>query len=103
VPQSERWKVEYPIWDSTPACIGTDTNDWFAQEDKPTAYANEPLLRRICSGCPVRQQCFNYALHHVVDGYWAGTTPRVRQQMRKRLGIEAEVIYKAGMDTYGPK
>lgn len=91
--------MAYPNWTDTPACRGTDTESWFTPEGS-IQYKNEPLLRKICSNCPVRQQCFDYALNHVVEGYWAGTTPRVRQQMRKRLGITAKVLY-TGWETRG--
>lgn len=93
--------MEYPKWHDTPACSGTDRDSWFPQGPNPTSYPNAPLLQRICSGCPVRQQCFDYALHHVVDGYWAGTTPKVRSRMRTRLGIVAQPVYWASQEVYG--
>lgn len=90
----------YPKWTSTPACEGTDTESWFTP-DESTTYSNEQILRKICANCPVRNQCFDYALRHNVHGYWAGTTPRVRQQMRVRLGIKAEEIAYSSQETYG--
>jgi len=90
----------YPKWTSTPACANTDTEEWFTPENSP-AYRNELTLRKICSNCPVRNTCFDYALRHNVFGYWAGTTPRVRQAMRVRLGIVAEEIARSGEELYG--
>lgn len=85
--------MQYPKWTDTPSCSSTDTEMWFPQDDKPTAYPDIKLLQRICSECPVRQQCFDYALRVSVEGYWAGTTPKVREQMRVRLGIRSTPIY----------
>lgn len=81
----------YPKWKDRPACEGTDTEDWFNDDDKPT-YLNYATLQRICKGCPVRQQCLDYALKHDVFGFWAGTTPRERMKMRTRLKIKCEPV-----------
>jgi len=85
---------DYPKWESTPACVGTDTELWFNEDDEP-GYKEKNLLQRICAGCEVKSQCLNYALRHSVMGYWAGTTPRERQQMRSKLGIISTPIYSA--------
>jgi WhiB family redox-sensing transcriptional regulator len=85
---------DYPKWKSTPACAGTDTELWFNKDDEPT-YDEKNLLKRICAGCEVRNQCLEYSLKHNVMGYWAGTTPRERQKLRKKLGIISIPIYLA--------
>lgn len=76
----------YPIWTDTPACRGTNTEMWFAEDSEP-GYREANLLKRICAECPVKQQCLEYSLHHSVQGYWAGTTPRKRTELRKLLNI----------------
>jgi hypothetical protein len=30
--------------------------------------------RAFCSGCPVKQECLNYAILSKEEGVWAGTT-----------------------------
>jgi WhiB family redox-sensing transcriptional regulator len=85
---------DYPKWESTPSCVGTDTELWFTKNDEPS-YDEKNLLQRICAGCEVRNQCLEYSLKHNVMGYWAGTTPRERQRLRKKLGIVSEPIYLA--------
>jgi WhiB family redox-sensing transcriptional regulator len=85
---------DYPKWKSTPACAGTDTELWFNEDDEP-GYREKILLQRICASCEVRNQCLEYSLKHSVMGYWAGTTPRERQRLRKQLGIVSEPIYHA--------
>ena len=84
---------DYPDFqDGTPACSETDPEMWFTEGEK-TQYAEVNLLKRICNGCEVKEVCLEYALHHSVMGYWAGTTPKERQRMRKRLGIVSIPIY----------
>ena len=85
---------DYPRWESTPACAGTDTELWFNEDDEP-GYREKNLLQKICAGCEVRNQCLDYSLRHSVMGYWAGTTPRERQRLRKKLGIISKPIYLA--------
>lgn len=67
-----------------PACEGTDTELWFTDS---SVYDNEPLLYKICSGCPAKQECLDYALEYKVLGYWAGTNAARREQIRKAKGI----------------
>jgi WhiB family redox-sensing transcriptional regulator len=38
--------------------------------------------KRVCAMCPVTTECLTYALAHRVDGVWAGTSARERQQLR---------------------
>lgn len=83
---------DYPNWNDIPACVGTDTEEWFAMEPAKV-YNNPSTLRRICSSCKVFDQCYEYAVSHSVDGWWANTTPRMRQQIRSHMGIEAKQIY----------
>jgi WhiB family redox-sensing transcriptional regulator len=86
--------TDYPKWKSTPACAGTNTELWFSENEK-AGYDEKNLLKRICAGCEVRNQCLEYSLNHSVMGYWAGTTPRERQKLRKKLGIISTPIYLA--------
>ena len=78
--------MKYPQWTDTPSCRGTNTEMWFAEDSEP-GYREANLLKRICADCPVKQQCLEYSLHHSVQGYWAGTTPRRRTELRKLLNI----------------
>ena len=40
-----------------------------------------------CLDCPVNAQCLEHALHHETHGYWAGTSEKQRQRIRKNLKI----------------
>ncbi len=37
--------------------------------------------RAFCRGCPVKQECLNYAVLYGEDGVWAGTTEMERQSL----------------------
>lgn len=84
--------MSYPKWDGVPSCRGTDTEMWFSDDDKPRVYKEQQLLQRICNNCEVKTQCLKYALENTVEGYWAGTTPRARQQMRTKLRIQSKPV-----------
>lgn len=76
----------YPKFRTTPSCQGTNTEMWFI-EGLRGSYQNEVMLKRICKGCPVQDQCLDYALKNAVIGYWAGTTEQIRKRIRKRKNI----------------
>lgn len=78
--------MKYPQWTETPACAGTNVEMWFCEDNEP-GYRELNLIKKICSECPVKQQCLEYALHHSVQGFWAGTTPKTRVVLRKQFGI----------------
>ncbi|MGH9212845.1 MAG: WhiB family transcriptional regulator [Acidimicrobiales bacterium] len=43
------------------------------------------IARRICAGCPVREQCLEYALANRIDhGVWGGLSERERRRVLKR-------------------
>ncbi len=44
-------------------------------------------LNRICMNCPIMDKCLEYSLHVKVNGYWAGTDEREREQLRKFFHI----------------
>lgn len=51
--------------------------------------------RDICARCPVRDACYEHALHHEEYGVWAGTTPRDRKRLRVALGIRFQPFVDA--------
>lgn len=42
------------------------------------------LVREICEGCPVREDCLNLAIATDSIGIWAGTTTEQRRSMRRK-------------------
>lgn len=79
-----------PRFKNRPACEGTDTNMWFAQNGKE--YKEKELLIRICNGCPAKLECLEYALEWNVDGFWAGTTDGRRKEIRRHRRMVAKPL-----------
>jgi WhiB family transcriptional regulator, redox-sensing transcriptional regulator len=79
--------IEYAAnWRAASACLNTDP-DVFFPVAVGTATASKQTARalRICHGCPVRQQCLDFAMQSgEKDGIWGGTTPEQRIRARRR-------------------
>jgi len=66
----------------------------------PTRGASIEPGKAICSGCPVREQCLEYALRSpMVAGIWGGTSQRERHALmgnrpahRERKSMSREAI-----------
>src|SRR5580693_3018267 len=80
--------IEYASnWRAASACLNTDP-DVFFPVPVGTA-ASKPAARalRICAGCPVRQECLDFAMESgEKDGIWGGTTPEERIRARRAHG-----------------
>lgn len=67
--------------------------DWMAQgncADKPPSLffpsdgVGVEVAKRVCSDCPMRVQCLEYALDNRIDhGVWGGTSERERRRILK--------------------
>jgi hypothetical protein len=73
-------------------CAGTDSDAFFTVE-RTSTYTDIKMLRKICGGCAVVDQCLDYALNHEVLGYWGNTTEFQRRAIRKRLNIIPRQLY----------
>ena len=62
------------------ACRDADTSVFF-----PTSEADAGPAKAICAGCPVREQCLEFALEiRPSDGVWGGMTPIERHRAVRR-------------------
>lgn len=78
------------------ACATTDPELWF-----PEQAVSSPAAKKLCQECPVRQQCFEFALWHFQQfGIWGGTTAKERTAMRTRLGIEPRPDSRQTLDYW---
>jgi WhiB family redox-sensing transcriptional regulator len=65
-------------WMEMGACRTRSDVDFF-----PSDGAGVAIARRVCTICPVRQRCLEYALAEgVTHGVWGGASDRERQRMR---------------------
>ncbi len=68
-------------WMDRASCKGKDpTGEIFY----PVRGADVTQAKRICAGCPVREDCLEYAIRHQERfGVWGGTTEGRRRKMRR--------------------
>lgn len=67
-------------WRDRAACRGAELRVFFPGRGESA----EPA-RRICTSCPVRQACLDYAVSHaIVHGIWGGLAERDRRALRTR-------------------
>jgi WhiB family redox-sensing transcriptional regulator len=56
---------------------------FFLEMGKQSKVAN--TAKRVCSRCPVREECREYAIdNHIDHGIWGGMTERERTLLRRR-------------------
>lgn len=66
-----------PAWTVDALCAQTDPEVFFPEKSGTTKPA-----KRICDGCPVRQQCLDYALDNEEPfGIWGGLSVRERRAL----------------------
>lgn len=58
-------------------------------------------LRKVCDNCVIKNQCLEYALVHEEHGFWGGTSPAERAQIRIDLDLTLQEVYSPEMfDEY---
>ncbi len=73
-------------WRFSAACASVDPDLFFPRraEDRPLAQVAEAKL--VCGGCPVRQECLDWALETRQDsGVWGGLSENERRSMHRRV------------------
>ncbi|MFF9639420.1 WhiB family transcriptional regulator [Streptomyces bacillaris] len=77
-------------WMASAVCTGVDPELWFPE-------TGDSKAARICSGCPVRQQCEEYALELEGDsglryrhGVWGGRSAKERAEAREYVRPASE-------------
>ena len=79
----------------TPACVGIDTELFFTEERGNYPYFD--YIKKVCNTCPVRVECFDYAIEHLVHGLWAGTSKEERDKYRSKHNIEGKTVVPASV------
>jgi WhiB family redox-sensing transcriptional regulator len=78
----EMWvlDLEERPWAAYAACRQADPEQFFSTDEDDMAAAV-----RICRGCPVTNECLEWALEtRVRYGIWGGTTERERRRMLRK-------------------
>lgn len=76
--------MNHPMNFDGASCAGIAV-DLFYPEDGQPEYVQH--LRRVCAECPILAECFDWALHKEIYGFWAGTTKAERKRIRKDRNI----------------
>ena len=76
----------HATWVTEAACLGMDTRIFFPRKGQPTAPA-----KKVCAGCPVVDDCLQYALDYEEDehglsrhGVFGGQNRFERAQLARR-------------------
>ena len=70
-----------PTWMDKGACRDYPQSWWFPSR---TGVDDSRKAKMICSTCPVRTECLDYALANgEYHGIWGGSSERQRQRMRR--------------------
>ncbi len=83
--------MKHPINFDGASCAGINT-EMFYSDNGTVEY--ESTLKQMCLGCPVYDDCLEWAIHKEVHGYWAGTTRLERKAIRRSMGI-LEPLYQS--------
>lgn len=76
---------EAPSWFEEASCAESDPEAWFPEKGCSTREA-----KRICDGCPVRDECLAYALaRREKFGIWGGLSERERRVLLRLADDEA--------------
>ena len=74
-------------WQERAACRGMDALLFFGPDDeaRPEREVREAKAKAICTLCPVRVQCLDYALRNSIrHGIWGGLNEEERARERRR-------------------
>jgi WhiB family transcriptional regulator, redox-sensing transcriptional regulator len=74
-------------WLDRAACRGMDAQLFFGPDGETGQgrEIREAKAKVICALCPVREQCFDYALRHSIkQGIWGGLNSEERTRERRR-------------------
>lgn len=66
-------------------CLGMDTNLFFmSREELQLEGMTYQTLRRVCSDCPIRKDCLEYAFKYERHGMFGGVTGLERDLIRRK-------------------
>jgi hypothetical protein len=71
-------------WWESAACRHLPTNLFFLERWEQGTHQ---AAAEACLDCPVYAECFDWAIVHELEGYWAGTTPEARRRIRRAQNI----------------
>jgi WhiB family transcriptional regulator, redox-sensing transcriptional regulator len=71
-------------WRAAGACLTADPDLFFPISTGGVGVKQVARAQQICAGCPVRQECLDFAMRSgEMHGIWGGTTPEERIRQRR--------------------
>jgi WhiB family redox-sensing transcriptional regulator len=90
-------EIKIPIFikEDIPLCSTVDPEIFFPQEIEVNGrvihkYNKLSVAKKICSQCPLKNPCLEYALRNPEIGVWGGTTESQREDLRKNSRIRLQ-------------
>lgn len=88
--------MDFPRYTGNEPCRQMDPELFFPVSFNTLGEKHRALLMRLCDECDSRPACLLWALRHENEGWWGGTTPHQREQLRKLLRIQYQSITLRG-------
>ncbi|WP_103528961.1 WhiB family transcriptional regulator [Streptomyces sp. SM12] len=76
-------------WRDQAACLPEDPELFFPVGESGPARLQVEEAKSVCSRCPVKEQCLEWAMNWPVEGVWGGLTEEERRAMKRRAAREA--------------
>jgi hypothetical protein len=94
----------HPDWQSQARCLGVGSQYFFGKEDLDSKnmmnISDVRRAARLCDVCPVFRECITHAiLNREEYGIWAGSTGKVRKQIRAMIS-RGEVTPQEVIEDY---
>lgn len=87
---------DYFEWSRDAKCLGVESSTFFSA-------SSTKIAKTICGLCPVKRQCFTWALIYKEDGVWGGTTAQERRQLLSAYNTKALICRAMRLGVYYPK
>jgi hypothetical protein len=75
--------LDRPVWHRWAACKGGGHQEFIVE----LGGQYDDHVRQLCAVCPMRQECLEAALDDPDVGFWGGTTPTQRRQIRRGRAV----------------
>lgn len=73
-----------PAWTARAACVGMDPDLFYLDKSDRFASHARVIVQETCAGCPVREQCLDYAIdNRETHGTWAGKSFATSERPRR--------------------